>query len=837
MTLAYENILKEEIYAPYPRIIPEQNTSNLRVGPQQNCENATPICSSAPIVEPDAYSLQQNSINTLQSCLGTGAINGVWYQFQASVSGLLNFTIIPNVNTSDYDWAVYDLSNDVCSNIRTNPALEIACNYSGSITAPGETTASGETGPNGRTGSQFTSPVSVTAGNIYRIFVTFYNGSVVLQADQGAGLGFTLDVQASTPGLFDIPEITLTPSSAEVCVGSSITLTASGAGAGSTYSWSVSNDLNTTSGEVVVATPSQNTSYSVSATTGANCATNTATAVVSINSILPQWSTYFGGTEYEIIKDISVSPFNGNLLVTGTADGLTQTLPTTASTVIRTTGIRGSGDAFLAELSPDGFAVNWIHYFGNEFAQEPTDLSIDNNGKIYLTFKSQTADYTNQVGVGTFEPTGENIWLNYYGEKIDVTALTLTENSIFVAGRGLHAAVIPSPVINAHSPLVSSYNHDIFVIQINSTTGTVNWSTFFDYLAYKGITDEVFINDLINNHSIIADASGDLYLAGRLGNKTANEQKCMSIKFDGTTGVPEWAEIDGLGLFSSSEAIALQGNEVLIGGYVNGTSAYGPYGGGDGADIILSKRDQNTGTVTLSNVITGNVTDMAYGLTVGSDNAIYVTGYAVSSDLFTAFSSLNNSLDSYQDLHTSFMESCSKCQDVFVGKFSSDFIPQWFTYLGSSTTDQTKWGNDIGNAIAVDTDGSIYVAGSTNSLDFQVTTPAIQETKNLGGEAFIAKFSCTDPGVVTSANYVSNVSKSILSIYPNPASDHIRIEIPGNYNSEKYQVVIVDMMGRIVQVEENIKSLNSIFLNVERGTYLIRVIGESFNETVTFTKL
>jgi uncharacterized protein (TIGR03437 family) len=56
--------------------------------------------------------------------------------------------------------------------------------------------------------------------------------------------------------------------------------------------------------------------------------------------------------------------------------------------------------------------------------------------------------------------------------------------------------------------------------------------------------------------------------------------------------------------------------------------------------------------------------------------------------------------------------------DAFVAKLSSSGTVQWATYLGGSDADAPV-------GIAVDTQGNVYVAGSTTSLDFPTTVPLI----------------------------------------------------------------------------------------------------------------
>ena len=65
-----------------------------------------------------------------------------------------------------------------------------------------------------------------------------------------------------------LPTLTVSASSLAVCAGSSSTLTASGAG---TYTWSPTSTLNAINGTTVIATPTSNTDYTVTATDANGC--------------------------------------------------------------------------------------------------------------------------------------------------------------------------------------------------------------------------------------------------------------------------------------------------------------------------------------------------------------------------------------------------------------------------------------------------------------------------------------------------------------------------------------------------------------------------------------
>ncbi|MBK8846915.1 MAG: hypothetical protein IPO27_10365 [Bacteroidetes bacterium] len=159
----------------------------------QDCPCAIPICQNI-YNEVNSYvgtgSLPQE-INSVISCLGQGEKNSVWYTFTVQSSGSLNFSITPNVLMDDYDWAVYNLTNNNCSDIFSNPSLEAACNYAG---------APGVTGPNGLPGAQNEPPIPVLVGQTYIICVSQFTSSPN---------GYSINFSASTASIIDITPPTI----------------------------------------------------------------------------------------------------------------------------------------------------------------------------------------------------------------------------------------------------------------------------------------------------------------------------------------------------------------------------------------------------------------------------------------------------------------------------------------------------------------------------------------------------------------------------------------------------------------------------------------------------
>lgn len=146
----------------------------------------------------------------------------------------------------------------------TPPADTICVGQSTTLVASGYSSYSWSpsTGLNTTSGSTVIASPSTTT--TYTVTSTGTCGNATAQ----------VTVTVATPATVSL---TVTPPTDTICAGQSATLTASGLG---NYTWSPSTGLNTTTGPVVIASPSSTTTYTVSGT--APCTTGTATVQVVV---------------------------------------------------------------------------------------------------------------------------------------------------------------------------------------------------------------------------------------------------------------------------------------------------------------------------------------------------------------------------------------------------------------------------------------------------------------------------------------------------------------------------------------------------------------------------
>jgi hypothetical protein len=136
--------------------------------------------------------------------------------------------------------------------------------------------------------------------------------------------------------------------------------------------------------------------------------------------------------------------------------------------------------------------------------------------------------------------------------------------------------------------------------------------------------------------------------------------------------------------------------------------------------------------------IGGTLNDYVYGLAIDSSGNAYVTGATTSDDFPTV---------------NAFQETLAGFRDAFVAKLNpaGSTPPVYSSYLGGTQSDE-------GYAIAVDSNGNVYLTGYTFSSDFPTSGPL--QAANGGangrsaqqivvpGDAFITKASAGGPTAV-----------------------------------------------------------------------------------------
>ena len=175
----------------------------LHIKAQSDCNTATSVCNFL-YNENDSPAGIGNVFEVAPgSCQTGGEFNSAWYIFSPQTDGSFGFVLQPNNNSDDYDWSLFDITENGCEGINSGLSPEISCNSYGEFapTPNGPTGISSALGGSGNSngpgnafGPPFNADVPVTAGSVYALVVM--NFSATLN-------GYELDFGNTAVSIFD----------------------------------------------------------------------------------------------------------------------------------------------------------------------------------------------------------------------------------------------------------------------------------------------------------------------------------------------------------------------------------------------------------------------------------------------------------------------------------------------------------------------------------------------------------------------------------------------------------------------------------------------------------
>lgn len=152
--------------------------------------------------------------------------------------------------------------------------------------------------------------------------------------------------------------------------------------------------------------------------------------------------------------------------------------------------------------------------------------------------------------------------------------------------------------------------------------------------------------------------------------------------------------------------------------------------GGGISDAFITKLNAAGSGLIYSTYLGGNDGDQGFGIAIDSSGNAYVTGKTNSGDFPTTAGAFQTTL--------------AGDFDAFVTKLNAAGAGLVYsTYLGGGSEDE-------GNDIAVDSAGSVYVTGETESGDFPTTAGAFQTVMAGSSDAFVTNLNTTGTGLVYS---------------------------------------------------------------------------------------
>ena len=514
-----------------------------------------------------------------------------------------------------------------------------------------------------------------------------------------------------------------------------------------------------------------------------------------------EWAKAIDGIGDESAKYVTTD-LQGNIYVTGYFASASIVFGTT--TLINSTS--SFFDMFIVKYDQTG-NVLWAKSAVGNKSDIGNSVTTDNQGNVYVTgefrssslvFDSFTLNVSSPLSSDMFlvkyDSNGNVQWAKQtVGSKKEVGNAVATDVSgnVYVAGSFETNAVL----FDSFSLPNNTLSDEIFIVKYDSL-GAVVWarkagSTAEDvaYGVEVDTSNNVYVvgdfygpsiiveNDTLFNNGIGAidmiiikyDEAGNLLWAKNEGGTL--EEHPSSLVID------EFGDIYVAGTFSSANVII--GSDTITN---NNTGEY---------NFFIIKYNES-GTVQWAKGWGGSLSEYGRSITINAAGNLYFAGIYESSDMVLINDTILNNGNF----------------DVFVMNFDELGNVYWVKTLGGTSY-------DVGNAVASDAVGNIYLVGDfiSPSIDFGATSLV----NNIGSyESFVAKL---NPIPVN----LNMHSDRPMVIFPNPFNSQTTIAFANEQNLST--LIITDVQGRLIK--SNVVSGNQFVFEkglLESGLYFVTLI-------------
>jgi len=410
------------------------------------------------------------------------------------------------------------------------------------------------------------------------------------------------------------------------------------------------------------------------------------------------YGSYLGGSGDDAGNKVAVDSSGAAYVVGTTASA---DFPTTLGALDRSAD--GNRDVFVAKLNPAGTTLAYSTYLGGGNMDLGTGIAIDATGAAYLTGFTQSADFPTTPGapkaglggdsldnfVAKLSPDGAGLAYSTYGASMfrtDEGGMAITVDgtgAAYVTG----GASFPTYVVKV-SPDGSQITQSVAAATILSGPRKCCTSPF----------------------DIALGPDGSVYLTGHGGPSQQYSSSLFVAKLDPTmSSVDYFTTLSGGGFLDGQAIVVDATGTAYVTGETQGINGYPPPPDATFVYGFLTKIAPN-GTIAYLTYMPHGI---GYDIVLDKVGNPWVTG---TND--PAFVTTPDALPG--------------TGSGYVARFDATGTIAYATKIGGS-------GSTAPNGIAIDSDGSVYVTGSTSSVDFPTTAGAFG-TRLVGGyDAFIIK--------------------------------------------------------------------------------------------------
>lgn len=545
------------------------------------------------------------------------------------------------------------------------------------------------------------------------------------------------------------------------------------------------------------------------------------------------YSTFVGSTLGDEAFGIARDAKN-NTYIVGTTFSLNYPTTTGAYDTTKQLG----ADIFVSKLSPAANDLLYSTFIGGDGDDYGYDIAVNALEEVAITGYSFSSDF----------PMTAQTWDRTLGGDRDIVVVKLNNSgnsllgSTYLGGsswdEGYAIALdgsgnmyvtgmstsIDFPTVNAYDDSQNGAQ-DVVVAKLNSRATNLLYGSFLG-----GTSSD-------QGNAIAVDGNGAIYVGGSTGSSGfPTVTGSFDQSFNGNSGTLDGfiAKLSGSSLVYSTflggtgndeiRGLALDNqNNAYVGGQTSSPTPSFPITSGaydnalNGIDAFLARLNASGSSLMACTYIGQDNLDVITDIAVDASGYVYATGYTQSSSFPTTAGAFDGSYNGGD-------------RDAFVIKCASSLTATsllYGTYIGGNNYDE-------GKSIAVDDDGSAYIAGITRSGNFPTTLGVYSEDFGGLSDAYVAKVGTATPTLGLSKpeggeEWCTGSKQNIL--WSSRSVTYVRIELSTNAGV-LYSIVLADT----VAAAHNAWSWN-IPKSFPAGTqYRIRVVNIADNTLLSASK-
>ena len=460
------------------------------------------------------------------------------------------------------------------------------------------------------------------------------------------------------------------------------------------------------------------------------------------------YSTLLGGSAQDDATAIAVDS-SGHAYVTG--DTASPNFPGASATV----SAKANLDVFVSQIEADGSALNYTTLIGGSGDETGNSIAVDGSGNAYIAGTTSSPDFPVTAGVLGASRQGAldafALKLNSSGNITYATYLGGSDadsgNSIAVDSNGdayVGGETFSNDFPGASDSTIQANNagfDDGFVAELNPAATALIYSTYLGGSAADLVTGMAL--DASNNiYATGVTLSSDFpHTSGAFQTRCGTDGACngglddafvAEIKAGGSVLLYS-TYLGGSGTDDANAIAVDAAGETYVAGLTTSgdfpTAAPAQKANAGAPDAFVAKLNAQGSGLIFSTYLGGTSNDEATAIALDPLGDAYVTGRTFSTAGFPTMSA--------------FQAANGGGADAFITELSNTGGLVYSSYLGGKGNENSFQGSVAQSAlggVAVDSAGSAYVAGNTNSTSGFPTASPLQAS-NGGGvtDAFVAK--------------------------------------------------------------------------------------------------